>query len=337
MYDRIDQGRIYDLIYTIEGIKEPVYHYPALTEAASDILSFMHENGISAELQEFMLQGKSYINVVGWIDPVGNCGDKDGTDPSVCCNEAVITHYDTQINLFGLNDGAVKTGIMVEVARLLKENPPSDRRIWFVAACLGENSAPDIREIEYEKLFTNNIWNRKTLFTSWANTKAYEGIWGRAQQLAFAGKTYGEALRLALSEYPAVPEAVADYFAAMVGVYGDLTCSGAAGRLNQIGAVKWIEHMKNRGIAIDRFYLMDDDFALIKGSEGVYQKPAYTHRHEMRCQMVDQLDFDMLGHWDPAQGEFVPNDREEDRGMIGRTALELLTSLSSGSDTEAAK
>ena len=112
--NQIDENRLYDHIFNLQGIKHPLTAPEALEKGRNYIKSEFEKIGIEVIEESFELEGCDLIfkNIIGVLDL------SDGTEDEVI----VSGHHDTVFDAPGANDNASACAAVLEVARVIYEN-----------------------------------------------------------------------------------------------------------------------------------------------------------------------------------------------------------------------
>lgn len=106
------------------GPREILYSYSAYSRTCDYITSQLEQFGYNVEAQEFKVSGRTARNLVAQL-----VGTEDSLPPLV-----VGAHFDTvSPTVPGANDNGTGIASLLEIARLLKNEPPPDRSVIFVA------------------------------------------------------------------------------------------------------------------------------------------------------------------------------------------------------------
>jgi hypothetical protein len=111
-------------VTAIASVPHNVAHYAELEKSASYIESELASFGYAPQAQVFEADGRSVRNIEVVIEPAGVGPETESL--------IVGAHYDSFGNAPGANDNGTGTAAALELARLLKDAAPKDKRLRFV-------------------------------------------------------------------------------------------------------------------------------------------------------------------------------------------------------------
>lgn len=127
LINRISPENIKQILHSIEGIRHGWYNYEELENRATLIKELFKAYGYVVEEHVFVFNKRMYRNIIATIS--GMNSKKDWL--------IIGAHYDSAHGSPGADDNASGVAVMMEVARVLRESPISDK-IKFVAFTLEE-------------------------------------------------------------------------------------------------------------------------------------------------------------------------------------------------------
>ena len=117
-------GRLQRHVTAIASEPHNIAHYPALEKSAAYIEAELSALGYAPQRQVYTADGRDVRNIEAVIEPA-NAGPE--TESLV-----VGAHYDSFGNAPGANDNGTGTAAVLELARLLKDVAPKDKRLRLV-------------------------------------------------------------------------------------------------------------------------------------------------------------------------------------------------------------
>lgn len=123
-------ARLHAHVAAIASTPHNLAHYPALEAAACYIERELAAAGYAVRLQEFEVMGRPVRNIEVMLGPAAAKGCS-GTDNGTPCY-LVGAHYDSPDRSPGANDNGSGVAALIELARLLAEDPPPGHRLRLV-------------------------------------------------------------------------------------------------------------------------------------------------------------------------------------------------------------
>ncbi len=133
---KVEQNNLKNIVKTISIPRHDWYNYEALLSVAKFIEERFREYGYIVEIDEFPYNGKEYKNIIATLKGINS--NKEWL--------LIGAHYDSAIGSPGADDNASGVAVMLEVARIIRDNPIAEK-IKFVAFTLEEPQAFDLKFI----------------------------------------------------------------------------------------------------------------------------------------------------------------------------------------------
>lgn len=284
-----DPEKLYQYVYTLQGIRNPITNQSGLDCAADMLADWMDTIGLSVREQVFYLHGweKPFRNIEGSL------GSVDGQPAAV-----LMAHYDTVEISPGANDNAAGCAVLLEVSRILGQmDDPVP--VYFVAATLEESkSNPLIYGRERQSAIARGVMTLQGCYTSWEHARWKTIVDERAIEIYESGESQGKGYQTALEEYgsqltPAMRQHIED----IIPLYENISVQTSIGLRSRIGSHCWVREAlrTNKKIAynitVDEPGIYSDE-PFSQGRLGKYGFEIFTHRFGLdECNRVGNFIF----------------------------------------------
>jgi len=227
---QVDSERMYKHVLKLEGIRHPIDTPQALNEAADYIRLEFEQYGLSANEQEFKVEGfeGAFKNIEAVI------GDEAGPEL------LIVSHYDTIENCPGADDNGTAVAVMLEAARVLAQEE-SVSNIRFISFSLEELNPAYVsraRKIAQSLRLTDQH-NR---YTTQHTQKLMKRLLEFRVQSYSVGKNPAEALSEFKNQFKdQMSESEVKYVEEVEEMYKGITLTSLPGKTAIVGSSFWVE------------------------------------------------------------------------------------------------
>lgn len=231
--------RLYNHVLQLEGIRHHRTDPQRLNKTAEYIKHELESYGVKTSEQTFQFEGIDQIfrNIEGLIG--------SGNKPEIL----ITSHYDTVENTPGANDNASAVASMLEAARILAAQPPTDYNIRLVSFTL-EELHPQVNNAMHDKLLELELIDERNRYKTHSMHKSAKTFHKTFFRQLGKGKTYSKAAQFAYDQIKAdLNSAEREYFQFLLNQHGRIKkAEDWLGKVGLVGSNMWAEQANGKPI-----------------------------------------------------------------------------------------